>query len=114
MLSAAAQGYLKKKDYKTALNRVKESIGICFENDFTSELGYPLQLATQILDKSDDAAGKKFLIALLKESGDKIKSKKTILDVLGKQLLYGGDLVFSMTVFREKWRIVKKENPESI
>lgn len=115
MLSSSAQGYLMRKDYRTAMARVAESLQLARKANIMSETQTQLALAGNILSRSkDDDANKKFLLMLLQEAGDDVAFKKLLLNTLGNKAMYSGDLVFSMIVQQERADMVAKDAPGSL
>ncbi|MEM9016592.1 MAG: CHAT domain-containing protein [Verrucomicrobiota bacterium] len=109
MLNSAAEGYIQRGDFETALVRVQESLRLCREHgvDPTS----PFITASKILTQSDDELATNFLLGELTAEGASTQYKKGVLSALDMHLALTGNLKLAVQAAWEKWQITKAENP---
>ncbi|MEM1443163.1 MAG: hypothetical protein AAGF67_12530, partial [Verrucomicrobiota bacterium] len=74
MLNSAAEGYIQRGDFETALERIRESLRLCLEHDI--DPASPFITASRILGHADEDEATEFLVGQLQTKGASPKYKK--------------------------------------
>lgn len=109
MLTSAAEGYIQKGDFDTALKRVERALQLCREHDLDPMTAF--FTASKILNKTDDEVATGFLIRELKAPGATNTYKKGVLKALDMHLAINGDQKLATQGAFELWQITKADNP---
>lgn len=111
MLASAAEGYIQKGDFETALARVEESLILSRKHDLDPTMAF--FTASKILNQTDDEVATAFLVRELQAPGTTNQYKKGVLKALDLHLAVNGDQKLAIQAGYELWQITKAENPES-
>ncbi|MEM6916837.1 MAG: hypothetical protein AAF491_09755, partial [Verrucomicrobiota bacterium] len=111
MLNSAAEGYIQRGDFETALERIKESLRLCLEHGIDPASSFIT--ASKILGHADQDEATEFLIGQLQAEGASPQYKKGVLTALNMHLSIMGDAKLAIQAAWEKWEITKAESPST-
>ncbi|MDF1825941.1 MAG: CHAT domain-containing protein [Verrucomicrobiales bacterium] len=109
MLTSAAEGYIQKGDFKTALARAERALQLSREHDLDPMMAF--MTASKILNKTDDEVATGFLIRELQAPGSSNQYKKGVLKALDIHLAINGDQKLALQAAFELWKITHADSP---
>ena len=109
MLTSAAEGYIQKGDFETALKRVERALQLSRANDLDPMMAFVT--ASKILNQTDDEVATGFLIRELQAPGTSNQYKKGVLKALDMHLAINGDQKLATQAAFELWEITKADAP---
>ncbi|MAS92900.1 MAG: hypothetical protein CMO55_06845 [Verrucomicrobiales bacterium] len=113
MLNSAAEGYIIREDYDTALERITESLKICREHDFPNVSTSAFIVASRILNKVDDEMATQFLVRELNAPGTGTGYKRGVLKALDMHLAINGNQKLAIEGAHALLEIEKAESPKT-
>ncbi|MEM1294105.1 MAG: hypothetical protein AAGH89_01995, partial [Verrucomicrobiota bacterium] len=109
MLTSCAEGYIQKKEFKTALERVDEALVLARQHDIDPFSTF--FTASKILNTIDDELATQFLQRQLEVPNASKQYKKGVLKALDMHLAINGDQKLAIQAGYQLWSITKEESP---
>lgn len=109
MLTSCAEGYIQKKDFRTALARVEEALALALEHDIDPMSTF--FTTSKILNTVDDELATQFLQKQLEAPNASNQYKKGVLKALDLHLALNGDQKLAIQAGYQLWSITKEESP---
>jgi len=111
MYNSCAEGYILRGDFKTALERSRQSLGLCRKHGLDSMTTF--FTLSKILSQTDEQAATDFMIAELEAPGTAPAYRKGLLKALEMHVGLRGDAKLAVLASFELWKMHHEESPGS-
>lgn len=111
MFNSCAEGYIQRGDFKTALERCRQSLWLCRKHGFDSMTSF--FTLSKILSQSDDEAATGMMVAELEAPDLSPAYRKGLLKAIEMHVGLRGDPKLAVLVSFELWKMNHEESPGS-